>query len=163
MLKLPLCLLCAGSTVGMTAHASFSIRARAPSFRAAQLCMDGIAFDGLELLATHQILEQVADTKLAAVYEVTDPAGSVAYVGISRNVVLSLNAHLVSIPEMADSTIRLRSFPEMDRLAMEALKKEWIEAVGYLPAGNGGPDAERWAASLQQVKRPRVINSSGWT
>jgi len=115
----------------------------------AQLNLGG-TYDGAERLTVGALLALLGSTRVAAVYEVIDPAGLAAYVGISRNVVLSLNAHVAKMPERV-ATVRLVTFREVDRHAMDALKKQWIAELGYTPIGNGGEEAERWAASLREA------------
>ena len=74
--------------------------------------------------------------KLAAVYALSDTDGVTTYVGASRNVALSLHAHVQTMPEKV-ATVRLLCFDTPDRKAMEAAKREWIRELGRIPEGNG--------------------------
>jgi len=81
------------------------------------------------------------------VYAVADEAGTVRFVGISRNLAVSLAAHASALPDRV-SAVRTHTFKDASRPAMEQLKRAWIAELGYTPDGNS-EDARRWADSIR--------------
>ena len=116
---------------------------RAPRLRA---CAAAPTFDGSETLDAASVLAQLKNHKVAWVYAVANADGETQYVGTSRDVGRSLNAHLMAVPELVRG-VRIASFTRHDRTAMNALRKEWIQALEYIPEGNSGKDTV-WTESV---------------
>ena len=80
--------------------------------------------------------EQTQDTKVTGVYAVRDRQGETQFVGISRNVSLSLRSHLVEKGEAVCAQVIVQPFGFPSREAMAALRDEWIAALPSPPPGN---------------------------
>ncbi|CAN0598175.1 unnamed protein product, partial [Ectocarpus sp. 12 AP-2014] len=70
------------------------------------------------------------------VYAVVGKDETVNFVGVGRNVALSLAAHLAAEGESMVHMLKVRSFKFPKRDKMEALKAQWIEECGSTPVGN---------------------------
>lgn len=80
--------------------------------------------------------EQTQDTKVTGVYAVRDRQGQTQFIGISRNVSLSLRSHLVEKGEAVCALVTVQPFGFPSREAMAALRDEWIAALPSPPPGN---------------------------
>ncbi|CAM9977294.1 unnamed protein product, partial [Scytosiphon promiscuus] len=93
-------------------------------------------FDGTKLYEVQQWLKDNAESKHAAVYAVVGKDETVNFVGVGRNVALSVAAHLANEGEDRVHLLKVRSFKFPKREKMDALKKQWIEECGFTPVGN---------------------------
>mmetsp|Transcript_22671 Transcript_22671/g.73354 ORF Transcript_22671/g.73354 Transcript_22671/m.73354 type:complete len:346 (-) Transcript_22671:198-1235(-) len=115
-----------------------------------RMCAHGLQFDGKDRHEVQSLLSRLPDSsKIPGVYCITDSAGETQFVGTSRNVALSLRAHLATMPERVAS-VQLLSFASPDRKAMEMTKREWIRRLGRTPDGNGA-GAESWAEAVRSA------------
>ncbi len=80
--------------------------------------------------------ERTQDTKVTGVYAVRDRHNQTQFIGISRNVSLSLRSHLVAKGEAVCAQVIVQPFGFPSREAMAALRDEWIAALPSPPPGN---------------------------
>jgi hypothetical protein len=80
--------------------------------------------------------EQTQDAKVTGVYAVCDRAGQTQFIGISRNISLSLRSHLAEKGEAVCAQVTVEPFRFPSREAMVALRDEWIAALPSPPPGN---------------------------
>ncbi len=80
--------------------------------------------------------EQTEDAKVTGVYAVLDRDGQTQFVGISRNVSLSLRSHLLEKGEAVCAFVTVQPFSFPNREVMAALRDEWIAALPSPPPGN---------------------------
>lgn len=80
--------------------------------------------------------DQTQEAKVTGVYAVCDRAGQTQFVGISRNVSLSLRSHLAEKGEAVCALVTVQPFAYPSREAMAALRDEWIAALPSPPPGN---------------------------
>jgi Fe-S cluster biogenesis protein NfuA len=115
-----------------------------------RMCSAELQFDGNHRHEVQSLLSRLpASSKIPGVYSITDAAGETQFVGTSRNVGLSLRAHVATMPERVAS-VQLLSFASPDRKAMETTKREWIRKLGRTPHGNGA-GAESWAEAVRSI------------
>jgi len=108
------------------------------------------SFDRKDSYAVPELLARLSEnTRLPGVYAIDDASGVTQFVGTSRNVALSLRAHLATMPEKV-STVRVQSFASADRQAMEAAKRGWIKELGATPDGNGA-NSQPWADAVREA------------
>ncbi len=80
--------------------------------------------------------EQNQAAKVTGVYAVLDRDGQTQFIGISRNVSLSLRSHLADKGETVCALVRVQPFGFPNREVMAALRDEWIAALPSPPPGN---------------------------
>jgi Fe-S cluster biogenesis protein NfuA len=115
-----------------------------------RMCAPELHFDGTDRHDVQSLLSRLPDSsKIPGVYCITDSAGETQFVGTSRNVALSLRAHVAKMPERVAS-VQLLTFTSPDRKAMEAAKREWIRGLGRTPDGNGA-GAQSWAEAVRST------------
>lgn len=107
---------------------------------------------GDEMMSVAEWSEKAAGTKIAGVYAVFNGDHQLQYVGISRNVLLSLNGHISQVGEDACAFLRLTTFKFPKREDMENLRDAWIAEAGTPPPGN---DAESglWAGTVGEAAK----------
>lgn len=94
--------------------------------------------------------DRATNAKIAGVYAVLDSQQQTQYIGYSRNVLLSLNGHLVQNGETC-AFVRVEAFKFPKRTEMEALRDTWIAQLDTLPPGNGA-EGDRWASGGEVAK-----------
>ncbi|CAN0125126.1 unnamed protein product [Ectocarpus fasciculatus] len=107
-------------------------------------------FDGTQLYEVSKWLKDNAESKHAAVYAVVGKDETVNFVGVGRNVALSLAAHLAAEGESMVHLLKVRSFKFPKRDKMEALKAQWIEECGSTPVGN--IEGSEWATGSKDAQ-----------
>ncbi|MBW4462688.1 MAG: GIY-YIG nuclease family protein [Nodosilinea sp. WJT8-NPBG4] len=80
--------------------------------------------------------DQTEDAKVTGVYAVLDRDGQTQFIGISRNVSLSLRSHLLEKGEAVCALVTVQPFSFPNREVMAALRDEWIAALPSPPPGN---------------------------
>ncbi|MEA5448857.1 GIY-YIG nuclease family protein [Leptolyngbya sp. CCNP1308] len=80
--------------------------------------------------------DQTQDAKVTGVYAVRDRAGQTQFIGISRNISLSLRSHLLEKGEAVCALVTVQPFAFPSREAMAALRDEWLAALPSPPPGN---------------------------
>ncbi|PSR16677.1 hypothetical protein C8255_16625, partial [filamentous cyanobacterium CCP3] len=73
--------------------------------------------------------DQTQDAKITGVYAVLDRDRQTQFVGISRNVALSLRSHLTAKGEAVCALVTVEPFNFPNREAMSALRDQWIAAL----------------------------------
>lgn len=107
-------------------------------------------FDGSSLYEVSQWLKDHGESRHAAVYAVVGKDETVNFVGVSRNVALSVSAHVVNEGEERVHSLKVRSFKFPKRGKMDAMKEQWITECGSLPVGN--IKGSEWASSSKEVQ-----------
>ena len=109
-------------------------------------------FDGTNIIEISAWEEQTAATKVAGVYAVIDCDRIYQYIGYSRDVLRSLKGHIAQNGTTVCTYIRVQTFKFPKRQEMEALKDQWIAALGYTPLGNteGG---NTWARTIGEAAK----------
>ncbi|HSM83028.1 MAG TPA: GIY-YIG nuclease family protein [Nodosilinea sp.] len=96
--------------------------------------------------------DQTQDAKVTGVYAVLDSEGQTQFIGISRNVSLSLRSHLLEKGETVCALVTVEPFSFPNRETMAALRDEWIAALPSPPPGNvDGTWAGTTAAAATQA------------
>jgi hypothetical protein len=106
-----------------------------------------IRSDGAEVVAVNLWCNLVANAKLAGVYAVLDRDRRVQYIGISRNVMLSLNSHVAQLGSDTCAFVRVKTFKFPKRSEMEALQDAWLDEIDYIPHGNA-EQSGLWAGTV---------------
>jgi len=104
-------------------------------------------------------LDRFKDARLAAVYGVYDAKQTLRYVGVTRNVIVSLTGHLQAHGAEVVSSVALQSFKFPKREEMAAAQETWLaelSAAGIVPEGNreeaGGKGGNSgWAKSIKEA------------
>lgn len=92
--------------------------------------------------------EQTQDAKVTGVYAVLDRDRQTQFIGISRNVSLSLRSHLTAKGDAVCALVTVQPFNFPNREAMSALRDEWIAALPSPPPGNTDGT---WAGTIAQA------------
>ncbi|CAM9833168.1 unnamed protein product, partial [Phaeothamnion confervicola] len=106
-------------------------------------------FDGTQLYKVEQWVKDHGESRHAAVYAVIGADDEVKFVGLSRNVALSLGAHLKNEGPQSVDRIRVHSYRFPRREEMERLRDEWIAACPQAPRGNAA--GTEWMASIREA------------
>ncbi|CAM9163208.1 unnamed protein product [Discosporangium mesarthrocarpum] len=107
-------------------------------------------FDGNSLYEVSGFLTEHRETKHAAVYAVIGEDRAVSYVGITRNVALSVACHLDNEGGNMVNRLKVRSFKFPKRADMEALRDKWVQECGSVPVGN--MEGNEWASTVKEVQ-----------
>ncbi len=100
--------------------------------------------DGTTSFGVEEFLNRLADApKTAGVYRFLDTQGVTKFVGLSRDVALSVRAHRRKQGYDAVASVHLRTFAFPSRARLERVRDEWLDALDYTPSGN----EEGWDAS----------------
>lgn len=81
-------------------------------------------------------LARIGSEKVAGVYKVLSSSNKPVYVGISRNIALSLQAHVDKHGGETVAKVQVRTFRFPRRADMEAARDAWIDEAGEIPEGN---------------------------
>lgn len=93
--------------------------------------------DGTTNFSVDEFLKRLEQApKTAGVYRVIDAQGITMYVGMSRDVALSVRAHRTKQGDEAVSSVNLRTFAFPSRARLERVRDEWLSALDYNPVGN---------------------------
>lgn len=84
----------------------------------------------------------------ASVYAIFDETKTLQYVGISRQVYMSLRLHFVRVPSKCHF-VKVQHIKQPNRVLLECIKDKWIVENGFLPSGNdNGPQQSIWENPL---------------
>ncbi|MBE9108913.1 GIY-YIG nuclease family protein [Nodosilinea sp. LEGE 07298] len=92
--------------------------------------------------------EQTQDVKVTGVYAVLDCNRQTQFIGISRNVSLSLRSHLDQKGDATCAFVTVQPFQFPSREAMAALRDDWIAALPSPPPGNVDGT---WAGTIREA------------
>ncbi|MGD1942425.1 MAG: GIY-YIG nuclease family protein [Leptolyngbyaceae cyanobacterium] len=92
--------------------------------------------------------DQAQNAKVAGVYAVMDRDRQPQFIGLSRNVSLSLRGHLAQKGEAVCALVTVQTFKVPKRDAMTALRDEWIAALPSPPLGNVDGT---WAGTVREA------------
>ncbi len=85
------------------------------------------------------------------VYAIFDGDRTLQYIGMSRDIYLSLQQHLTRCPE-ACYWVKLQTIDRPNRTQLEEIRAAWIAEVGEIPVGNG-PEEECWTQAIDARKQ----------
>ncbi|MCC0179752.1 GIY-YIG nuclease family protein [Waterburya agarophytonicola K14] len=111
-----------------------------------------IAFDGTTIAKISEWSQQTSNTKVAGVYAVLDSGRTYQYIGYSRDVLRSVEGHIMQNGTDTCTYIRVKTFKFPKRQAMEAMKKEWMAELDYTPAGNS-EGGNTWARTIGETAK----------
>lgn len=92
--------------------------------------------------------DQAQNAKVAGVYAVMDRDRQTQFIGLSRNVSLSLRGHVAQKGEAVCALVTVQTFKVPKRDAMTALRDEWIAALPSPPPGNVDGT---WASTVREA------------
>jgi Grx4 family monothiol glutaredoxin len=97
------------------------------------------------------------------VYAVFDSTNELQYIGLSRKVSTSIEAHTEDLPELI-STVKVAVVQSVDRAALQAAWKSWIEeyvqTAGKVPPGNVS-DNDAWTKRKARSAKPEIRLTPG--
>ncbi|KAH9287970.1 hypothetical protein KI387_032087, partial [Taxus chinensis] len=94
------------------------------------------------------IVDKSASDAKASVYAIFDQNRTLQYVGISRQVYLSMKLHFARVPSKC-YFVKIQHLNKPNRALLECIKEKWIEENGLLPSGNdNGPQQKVWENPL---------------
>ncbi|XP_057839556.2 uncharacterized protein LOC131049504 isoform X2 [Cryptomeria japonica] len=94
------------------------------------------------------IVDKSASDAKASVYAIFDQNRTLQYVGISRQVYLSMKLHFARVPSKC-YFVKIHHLNKPNRALLECIKEKWIEENGLLPSGNdNGPQQKIWENPL---------------
>ncbi|BDI18076.1 hypothetical protein ANSO36C_38780 [Nostoc cf. commune SO-36] len=111
-----------------------------------------LANNGTEIIDLEAWSASAQNAKIAGVYAVLDAQRRTQYIGYSRNVLLSLNAHLRQNGQQKCAFVRVQAFKFSKRQQMEDLRDEWIAELESTPPGNA-TDSEMWASTVGEATK----------
>lgn len=84
----------------------------------------------------------------ASVYAVFDETKILQYVGISRQVYMSMRLHFARVPSKCHF-VKVQHVKQPNRVLLECIKDKWITENGFVPSGNdNGPQQSIWENPL---------------
>eukprot|EP00171_Calliarthron_tuberculosum_P013094 IDg13094t1 len=92
--------------------------------------------DGETNFAVDELLARLMGTRTAGVYRVVDKHGAASYVGLSRDVALSVRAHRMYHGADLVASAHVRTFAFPSRARLERVRDEWLAALLETPVGN---------------------------
>lgn len=108
-------------------------------------------------------LKQYGQTRVAAVYGVYDTQKKLRYIGVTRNVAVSLTSHLQAQGAETVASVALQTFRFPKREEMAQVQAAWLAELQMagveIPEGNqdeGNNDSKKWAKSIKEA-----VESSG--
>ncbi|BAC09134.1 GIY-YIG nuclease family protein [Thermosynechococcus vestitus] len=93
-------------------------------------------------------------------YAIFDAAGSVQYIGYSRDMRLSLLQHLVRCPQGC-SGYKAIAIERPDRPWLETVKQQWLAELGTVPLGNDR-DRRQWENAIDVKEQMTEAERSAW-
>jgi Grx4 family monothiol glutaredoxin len=100
----------------------------------------------------------------SGVYAVYDEDGAVQFVGVSRNVSLSIGSHGKSLGSLVHC-VKVGVLENATKEDLTEAWKQWLqEAVnesGSIPPGNHGPEKEKWMGKQRPKVKPEIRLTSG--
>jgi hypothetical protein len=92
------------------------------------------------------------NAKVAGVYAVLDAERRTQHIGYSRNVLLSLNAHVTQNGKQKCAFVRVQAFKFPKRQEMEDLRDAWIAELESIPPGNAS-ESGMWASAVGEAAK----------
>ncbi|MEM1290991.1 MAG: GIY-YIG nuclease family protein [Cyanobacteria bacterium P01_H01_bin.162] len=92
--------------------------------------------------------DQAQNAKVAGVYAVLDRDRQTQFIGLSRNVSLSLRGHLAQKGDTVCALVKVQTFKVPKRDAMSVLRDEWIATLPSPPPGNVDGT---WASTVREA------------
>jgi Grx4 family monothiol glutaredoxin len=101
----------------------------------------------------------------SGVYAVSDRSGKLQYVGISRNVNLSVTAHAQALGSERVHSVKVDILEAATKEALASAWKAWLQeavaSAGEVPPGNAGPDKDLWQAKRRRQAAPEIRLTPG--
>lgn len=91
--------------------------------------------DGTTRFSVAVLLEQLK-ARTAGVYRIIDIHDNVSYIGLSRDVALSVRAHQMQHGENLVAFVHVRTFAFPSRARLERVRNEWLAVLPAPPPGN---------------------------
>ena len=110
------------------------------------------ANNGAEIMPLETWRTADQNAKIAGVYAVLDADNQTQYIGYSRNVLLSLNAHVSQYGEQKCAFLRVQTFKFPKRQEMEDLRDAWIGELATTPPGNAS-EGGMWASTVGEAAK----------
>jgi hypothetical protein len=102
------------------------------------------------LLPISEWSAQATHAKIAGVYAVFDLDRQPQYVGYSRNLMLSLNGHVMQLGSDICAFVRVQPFKFPKRAEMESLRDAWIAEFDRVPPGNADA-SDLWVSTVSEA------------
>jgi len=106
-----------------------------------------------EIMPVAQVIEQCSGKSVAALYGVLDIAGQVKYVGITRNLAVSLNSHLSNLGQRIVHSVCVTTFKYPKKEEMLEMRTSWLKELGYTPVGNTKIGRAQWAETVAEASK----------
>lgn len=101
----------------------------------------------------------------SGVYAVYDSGDALQFIGISRNVALSVDAHFRNLGADKVHAVRVGVIDNASKDDLTSAWKEWlqagVEAAGAVPPGNSGPEKEQWQGKRKVQAKPEIKLTPG--
>jgi hypothetical protein len=81
------------------------------------------------------------------VYAIFNQAKTLQFIGLSRDVFVSLKQHLVRRPSQC-YWVKVKTIDRPSRAVLEEIRNSWIEQNGSIPVGNDADEA-KWSHAIQ--------------
>lgn len=104
--------------------------------------------DGESRIDFEEALQLLDGPRTSGVYRVIDCNGAVSYVGMSRDIALSLRSHHMQHGAKLVSAVHIRTFAFPQRARLERVRDEWLSNLTTLPIGN----TNGWTAAASASK-----------
>lgn len=118
----------------------------------AETAVVAIENDGTQVMPIETWRSAANNAKVAGVYAVMDISRQTQYIGYSRNILLSLNGHIVENGAESCALVRVQTFKFPKREEMEKLRDAWIAELDRIPPGNA-ENSEFWANTVGAAAR----------
>jgi len=102
--------------------------------------------DGKSDWLVETFLDKFEGYKMTGVFEIKDSTDKVQYVGYSRNIHVVVKSLLAEKGADSVKGVRAETFTFASREIMEQRVQDWIESLGYTPAGN--QEGSSWDRSI---------------
>lgn len=114
-----------------------------------------------------RVIEEGQPTDLpskSGVYAIYDADNKLQFVGISRNIHLSVDAHYKKLGDVVHS-VKCGVLENATKDDLHAAWKEWLQAgvdeQGAIPPGNAGPEKEKWQGKPKARPKPEIRLTAG--
>ena len=101
----------------------------------------------------------------SGVYAVFNTGEKLRYVGISRNVQLSVDAHYKNLGAEEVHAVKVGVIDNATKDDLTSAWKVWLQAgvdeAGDIPAGNAGAEKEKWQGKPKPKSKPEIKLTAG--
>ncbi|MEH2320078.1 GIY-YIG nuclease family protein [Nostoc sp.] len=111
-----------------------------------------LANNGTEIIDLQVWSAAAQNAKIAGVYAVLDAERRTQHIGYSRNVLISLNGHVIQNGQQKCAFVRVQAFKFPKRQEMEDLRDVWISELESTPPGNASESA-MWASTVGEATK----------